>query len=188
MDKKPPTPRAPKLLTIDLGADLKASWYQWCAEHNLVPGKAARHLIETQLKAAPEPGQARCLPPPAVRVGTASDTGPKVVHKIYFTPSEHQVLLAVAAAQGFGLHEFVIAAVRAALAQAPTYGQAELETLTRSNASLANVLGALATLRQQTPDADLVHRLAALEQDVKTHVEQVSRSMAVGARRWQLKV
>ena len=51
-------PRAQKLLTIDLGADLKTSWYQWCAEHNLVPGKAARHLIETRLKEAPEQAQA----------------------------------------------------------------------------------------------------------------------------------
>ena len=181
-------PRAQKLLTIDLGADLKASWYQWCAEHNLVPGKAARHLIETRLREAPEQAQAPHSSPPKVRVGAKADSGPKIGHEVYFTPSEHQALLVVAAAQGFGLHEFVIAAVRAALAQAPTYGQAELETLTRSNASLANVLGALATLRQQTPEADLAHRLAALEQDVKTHIEQVSRSMAVGARRWQLKV
>ena len=43
-------------------------------------------------------------------------------------------------------------------------------------------------LRQQTPDADNALRLAVLEQDVRTHIEQVSRSMAVGARRWQLKV
>lgn len=188
MSKLPSPPRAQKLLTIDLGADLKTSWYQWCAEHNLVPGKAARHLIETRLREAPEPGQAPCPSTPKVRVGAKADSGAKIGHEVYFTPSEHQALLAVAAAQGFGLHEFVIAAVRAALAQAPTYGQAELETLTRSNASLANVLGALVALRQQTADADLAYRLAALEQDVRTHIEQVSRSMAVGARRWQLKV
>jgi hypothetical protein len=188
MTKQPSPPRAPKLLTIDLGTDLKTSWYQWCARHDLVPGKAARHLIETKLKEAPESGQTPRDITPRVRVGSTGDNGPKIGHEVYFTPSEHQALLAVAAAQGFGLHEFVIAAVRAALAQAPTYGQAELETLTRSNASLATILGALMALRQQTPDAELAHRLAALEQVVRTHIEQVSRSMAVGARRWQFKV
>lgn len=81
----------------------------------------------------------------------------------------------------------MIAAARAALVNAPAYGQSELEALTHSNAHLAQIATELAALRRQTADADLADRLAALERDMKTHIEHVSRTLAVGARRWQIR-
>ena len=102
--------------------------------------------------------------------------------------SEHEALVACAAAEGFGIQEFVIAAVRAALAQAPTYGQAELEALTRSNATLVNVVSALVALKSTAPDTSTAGQLQTLEQDVRSHIEHVSRTLAIGTRRWQLKI
>ena len=212
MDTKAKIPRASKLLTIDLGADLKASWLHWCADHQLVPSKALKRLIESTLSQALQASQAPPHPIPIVHIGTSSDTRsnvvyksytppfatqeritrassqPKVVVKVSFTLSEHEALVAFATAQGFGVQEFVIAAVRAALAQAPTYGQAELEALTRSNATLVNVVLALVALKSETDDATIAERLASLEHEVKSHIEHVSRSMAIGTRRWQLNV
>ena len=212
MDKTPSSPRAAKLLTIDLGTDLKASWFQWCVERQLAPGKALKSLIEKTLEDAPGASQAPPQPIPTVHIGTSSDarsnvvyksytppfatqeritrasSQPKVVVKVSFTLSEHQALVAFATAQGFGVQAFVIAAVRAALAQAPTYGQAELEALTRSNATLVNVVLALVALKSETDDATIAERLALLEHEVKSHIEHVSRSMAIGTRRWQLNV
>ena len=215
MDKIPSSPRSPraaKLLTIDLGADLKTSWFRWCAERQLVPGKALKSLLESTLRQGLQASDTPPPPIPTVHIGTSSDarsnvvyksytppfatqeritrasSQPKVVVKVSFTLSEHEALVAFATAQGFGVQEFVIAAVRAALAQAPTYGQAELEALTRSNATLVNVVLALVALKSETDDATIAERLASLEHEVKSHIEHVSRSMALGTRRWQLNV
>lgn len=182
----PPIPRAAKLLTIDLGADLKAAWSRWCKARGFTPSEVVRRLIETRLTDASEPPQAP-RPSMRARVGTKPDSRPKIGHEVYFTPSEHHALLAAAAAQGLGLHEFVIAAVRAALANAPTYGQAELEALTLSNVGLVNVITAAAALRAQTPDETIANRLDIIENDLRQHIEHVSAAMAVGTRRWQLK-
>ncbi len=212
MTPKPTTPRAAKLLTIDLGADLKASWFQWCAERQLVPGKALKRLIETALREGLEAPNPPVLPGPVVKVGTKPDAHSKIVNKAYkapysdkervtrsliqpkvevrvsFTVSEHEALVAVATAQGFGVQEFVIAAVRAALAQTPSYGQAELQALTLSNATLVKVVTALVAFKTSPADTANATQFESLENAVRSHIEQVSRLMAVGARRWQLKV
>ena len=212
MDNQSVTPRAAKLLTIDLGTDLKSRWFQWCAERQLVPGKALKSLLEQTLKHGLGAAEMPSPPVPAVKVGASPDarskvvykaytppfaakervvrasTQPKFGHEIYFTATEYHALLTVAAAQGFGLHEFVIAAVRAALAQMPTFGQAELEALTRSNAALVNVVAGLVALKSAMNDATIAQQFASLENDVRSHIETASRLMAVGTRRWQLKV
>ena len=212
MDNQSVTPRAAKLLTIDLGTDLKSRWFQWCAERQLVPGKALKSLLEQTLKHGPGAAEMPSTPVPAVQSGriagralqgclqglhppfaakervVRASTQPKFGHEIYFTATEYHALLTVAAAQGFGLHEFVIAAVRAALAQMPTFGQAELEALTRSNAALVNVVAGLVALKSAMNDATIAQQFASLENDVRSHIETASRLMAVGTRRWQLKV
>lgn len=184
MIEKPQTRRASGLLSVDLGEELKSSWYQWCASRKLIPGKAVRSLIEIKLQE--EQGQPSLTA--VVQMGSASDHGQKIGHEIYFTPSEHQVLLAVAKIEGYGLHEFVIASVRAALAKAPAYGQMELEALTRSNAALVTVLMHLVAIRREVQDEAIAGRLNALENDVRAHIECVSQSMAAGVRRWKLEV
>ena len=97
-----------------------------------------------------------------------------MVVKVSFTLSEHEALVAFATAQDFGVREFVIAAVRAALAQAPTYGQAELEAPTRGNATLVNVELALVALKCETDDATIAERLASLENEVKSLKQHIS--------------
>lgn len=212
MTTKPTTPRAAKLLTIDLGADLKASWFQWCSERQLVPGKALKNLIENTLRERLEASPTAALPAPVVKVGARPDAHSKIVNKAYKAPysdkervtrsliqpkvevrvsltvSEHEALLVVATAQGFGVQEFVIAAVRAALAQTPSYGQAELEALTLSNATFVKVVTALVALKSSPADTANATQFESLENEIRSHIEHVSRLMAVGARRWQLKV
>jgi hypothetical protein len=226
----PQAPRAAKLLTVDVGTDLKTRWLAWCSKHQQIPGRALKHLIETTLRAGetthqpddPTPHQNQTTlsqtpppsptTPPQIQVGTHPDphtkpvtktytppyatkerttrttSQPKVEARVSFTVSEHEALVACAAAEGFGVQEFVIASVRAALAQAPTYGQAELEALTRSNATLVNVVSALVALKGTAPDPNTAGHLQTLEQDVRSHIEHVSRTLAIGTRRWQLKI
>jgi hypothetical protein len=181
-----PSPRAARLVTVDLGADLTREWTQWCADRGLVRGKALRNLVEKALAEGLELATSRSGAAVRVVVAKQPDDGPKVSRELQFTPSEIE---AVAKAQGFAFQEWVIAAARAALAKAPAYGQVELEALTQSNAHMAQVVIELAALRrQQQGGGEPAEALGRLEADIRQHVETVSAAMAQGAQRWQLKV
>lgn len=186
MDQPKPS-RSDGLVTVQLGADLKSEWVAWCLQRDLVPGKALRSLVE---KALAE-GLELTTTPKGHRVkvvmGKAPDTGPKVRRELQLTPSENATIEAVAKVQGFGFQDWVIAATRAALAKAPSYGQAELEVLVESNRRLVQLVGELGALRRAGQSEDLADDLARIEQDIKAHVELVSLAMAKGAQRWQLK-
>jgi hypothetical protein len=175
-------------MTVDLGPDLKRAWTDWCAQRQLVPGKVLRTLVENALREGLQTPKGRATVLPPVTLGTHPDTAPKVGRELRFTESEQAAIEAVAQAQGFGFQDWVIAATRAALANAPAYGQVELEALTRSNQLLAQSVVELAALRRQESQEGVAQRLEQLELAVRAHVETVSTVMAQGAQRWQLKV
>lgn len=187
-DPKTSSTRAAGLVTVQLGPDLKREWTQWCADRSLVPGKALRSLVERALADGLELAASRSGETVRVVVAKQPDRGPKVGREVQFTPSENAAIEAVAKAQGFAFQEWVVAAVRAALAKAPSYGQAELEALTQSNAHMAAVALDLAALRRQEAPGEVAEALGRLEGEIRQHVETVSASMAQGAQRWQLKV
>lgn len=180
--------RAEGLVTVQLGKELKLQWVQWCSERDLVPGTALRKLVDKALSEGLELGQSGGGKGIRVIVGKAPDTGPKVGREMQFTPSEDAAIVAAAKAQGFGFQEWVIAATRAALAKAPSYGQAELEELTRSNGHLAQLVIELRALRRSETLLGSSYHLEKLEEEVRVHVEIVSAAMAQGVQRWQLKV
>ena len=182
------TSRAAGQVKVDLGVETKQAWIRWCADRDLVPGKALRTLVERALAEGLELATARSGAVVRVVVASQPDREPKIEHRISFTPSEKRAIEAVSTAQGFGFQDWVIAAVRAALANAPSFGQAELEALTQSNTLLAQVSLDLAALRRGEPATDVAASLGTLEAEIKQHVEHVSAAMAQGARRWQLKV
>jgi hypothetical protein len=181
--------RAAGQVKVDLGEEAKRAWMQWCANRGLVPGKALRSLLERALADGPELGASPAGEAVRVVVAKQPDRGPKVGREVQFTPSENSAIEAAAKAQGFGFQDWVIAAARAALAQAPAYGQAELEALTHSNAHMAQIAVELAALRRRAESGgDLAESLAQLDGEIRRHVETVSAAMAQGAQRWQLKV
>lgn len=188
MTEKPASSRSAGLVTVDLGAALKTEWVQWCQARNLVPGKAARRLIE---KAVVEGSELPTRPHRAhvmVNIAHEPDDGLKTEHKVYLTPSEKAAIAAAAQAQQFGFQEWVIAAVRAALTQAPSFGQAEITELVKSNLTLVQVVSELSALRRASTDADMNEKIKALEVGLKKHVEVVSASISQGAKRWLLKM
>ena len=185
MNEKPSS-RAEGLVTVQLGKDLKQDWVQWCQKRQLVPGAALRSLVERAIADGLELAAARDGVRVKVRVAKEPDAGAKVSREMQFTPSENAAVEAVAGAQGFGFQDWVIAAVRAALAQPPSYGQNELEALTASNAMLVRIVADVAALRRGENNPEVTERLRSLEKDLKTHVETVSSAMAKGAKRWRL--
>lgn len=179
--------RAAGLVTVQLGPELKTEWVQWCAARDLVPGKALRNLVEKALQEGLELAVSVKGERVKVVVAKVPDIGPKVGREVQFTPSENSAIEAVAAAQGLGFQEWVIAAVRAALAKAPTYGQTELEALTQSNLRLVQIVVELGALRRAQGGA-AAEELERFEREIKAHIELASVAMAKGAQRWQLKV
>lgn len=180
--------RAAGQVKIDLGPALKADWAQWCSERGLVPGRAVRTLVERAIREGLELGAGAGGRTIALKVRPVPDEGPKVQREVHFTPSEDRAISSAAAGAGLGYFEWVVAAVRAALTSAPTYGQAELEAVTASNRMLANVLLELSAMRRAGAAGLDAERLAVLEREVRRHVETVSAAMAQGARRWQIDV
>lgn len=184
-----PPSRSQGLVTVQLGTDLKAAFQQWCASQRVTPSKALRSLVERAL--AEGEGAAAAAPPAApvrFQLGSGGESGQRRGREIYFNASEHEAIELAAAAEGFGFHEWVIAAVRAALAQVPAYGQAELQALVQSNAGLAQAIVQIKAIRGELGEADLAERIHQLERDLRQHVEAVSRVMAQGAHRWQIKI
>lgn len=153
-----------------------------------MPGKALRQLVEKAMAEGLELGSSDGGRLIRVVVGNAPDAGPKIDREIRFTPTEDGAIAAAARAQGFGFQDWVIAATRAALAKAPSYGQDELEALTQSNKHLAQLVVELAALRRLEQHPEIAEHLARLEEDVRRHVKVVSAAMAQGVQRWQLKL
>jgi len=194
------TPRSAGLLSVDLGAALKAAWRAHCDALGVKPGPAICALVQASLK-APTAALGRevidgdasgaCRPPASptlARLGFRSDLGPKVPREIALTPSEDAAIKDVCASQGFGYQAWLVAAVRAALTHTPTFGQAEMEALTASNALLAGVAIDLSQWRRQVAETAIADRLESLEATVRAHVELSSRTMAQGSRRWEITV
>nr|WP_317623833.1 hypothetical protein [Acidovorax sp. SUPP3334]BDH38342.1 plasmid mobilization relaxosome protein MobC [Acidovorax sp. SUPP3334] len=180
--------RAAGLVTVDFGPALKTQWLTWCADRNLRPAKALRSLIERVIAEGLELAPRASDEPVQARVASEPDRGPKIGREVYLTPSENAAVEAVAESQGFGVHEWVVGAIRAGVAGAPSYGQEELQALTQSNALLAQLVVDLSALRKRQDDDQLAAALAQVEGAVRHHVETVSAVMAQGARRWQLTV
>jgi hypothetical protein len=185
---KPKTSRAIEKLSVQLGADLKREWLKWCEERGQAPAQAVRELVETALKTDLEHSGTRKVSKPNVRIGREPDTGSKVSREIQFSATENAAIEAAAAAQGFGFQEWVIAATRAALANAASYGQSELEELSQSNILLGHLVMELSAIRRAQTSNVLTGRIQEIETHVKLHMENVSASMAQGARRWQIKI
>jgi hypothetical protein len=187
MNNHPPS-RAAGNFSVQLGVELKAEWSTWCAKHGLVPGKALRSLVERTIQEGIEPPEASRMPATKVAVAKAPDQGPKVRRELHLTPTEDTAIEAVSKAQGFGYQDWVVAAVRAALVKAPSYGQAELEVLSQSNLRLAQIVGELSALRRAENREYLAEGWGRLEMEVRDHVAAASLTMAQGAQRWLLKV
>jgi hypothetical protein len=180
--------RGAGLLSIDVGPALKTQWLAWCAERHLLPSAAARSLLEQTVIHGLEPPQMPTSTIAPIRVGTAPDSGPKKDARVYFTPSEFKSLVMAGDQLGLGIQEFVIAAVRAAITQTPTYGQSEVAALTASNARLFDALEQLHQMRDGTKSDATGNSIDELRAVIERHILVTTEAMAKGTRRWQLKV
>jgi len=178
--------RSEGMITCDLGRDLKSAWIAWCESKGLVSSKALRGLVEKALSEGLEINAVKQGVTVKVVLTDRKEKDPSVAKKIVFTASETEAVDAVAQAQGYSFNAWVIAAVRAALANATSYGQQEIEALVASNAEMAKIAIELAALRRQ---GEVVEpELESLEKAVREHVERVSAILSAGVERWAIKI
>lgn len=178
--------RSQGMITCDLGHDLKSAWIAWCESKGLVSSKALRGLVEKALSEGLEINAVKQGVTVKVVLTDCKEKDPSVAKKIVFTASETAAVDAVAQAQGYSFNAWVIAAVRAALANATSYGQQEIEALVASNAEMAKIAIELAALRRRGGAVE--PELESLEKAVREHVERVSAILSAGVERWAIKI
>lgn len=181
-----PSQRSAGLLTIDLGESLKVAWKAHCGALGMRPGPAVVGLVQAALKDGTDQTMTSSPITRTARLGARPDEGRRMERRLTFTPSEDRAIASAAKALGMGYQQWVVAAVRSALARVPAFGQAELEALTCSNRHLAALVVDLASSRRAAGDTELMNQMVDLERLVRTHVERVSTMLAHGARRWEI--
>lgn len=180
--------RSAGLLTVDLGEPLKAAWQARCQSEGVHLGPAVVALVTAALAAPPAPCTVcRPLETGRGRLGVRPDVGKRCERRLVFTPSEDRAIGKAAQDAGMGYQQWVVAAVRGALARVPAFGQAELEALVASNLALAQLTMELSAWRRSGLRPDTVlDRLGALDARVRAHVEVASATLAHGTRRWEI--
>ena len=155
-----------------------------------MPGKAVRSPVEQAIEGGLELSARQGGKQIHAVVAKGADRGPKVGREVQFTPSENQAIEHVAKLEGYGFQEYVVAAVRAALAQAMSHGQREIGALTQSNLKLITVAKELKAIREMNAIAltQKHQNWETLEDEIRRHIEKSSLTMAKGAQRWQLEI
>lgn len=191
-DTKPTTPRADRgIYAVELGSELKDAWLKWCKEKGIKHGNAAKSLLQavldgsldlaitTRLEGGGKPLKLKVMP-------VAEDDVKKIEIRISLTPSEVEAVKEVAKAQGLDYQDWMIGAVRGALANVAMFGKLELEQLVASNKELASISLSLVAVKSDITDNEVKRLVADLQSQIRIHVELVSKTMAQGARRWHI--
>lgn len=191
-DTKPTTPRVDRgIYAVELGPELKEAWLKWCKEKGVKHGNAAKSMLQAVLDgsldlAISTPLEGNATPLKLKLQPVAEDDAKKTEVRMSLTPSELEAVKAAAIAQGLDYQDWLVGAVRGALANAPMFGQMELRELVTSNKELASIGLSLVSRKSDITDAELRRTIEALQSDIRKHVETVSKTMAQGARRWRI--
>jgi hypothetical protein len=116
------------------------------------------------------------------------DEGPKSRIELRLTASERQALTLSAENEGLTAQQWLIGLVRANLAQRPQFGMRELDALGESNYQLLAIgrsLNQIAKrLHEGLPEQVTPADIERLRQEIKKHVERVSKAIRGNLERW----
>jgi hypothetical protein len=177
---------------IELG-EARSRWDQWCAQRGLTPQEAARQLIlgvlqeDTRLQ---DP-----LRGPLTRWPDTEERHHPVL--IRLTPSAWSAVKQRAVASGRTGNRWIVALVRAHLANEPQFDQNELRLLATSNQQLAGMvrlLGGLARESEHTSDAGHIvqyegrvsrQQFEELKKILDSHLRVVAALMRANLDHWR---
>jgi hypothetical protein len=179
-------------LRIELG-ELKPCWDKWCAQRGLRPQEAARQLMLDALRgdvSLHDPVVGAAMGPP--------DIEERQDFRIRLTPTERSAVRLRASASGFSGNRWVVALIRAHLANEPQFEEAELQVVAASNQQLAGLVRLLAgharaceqeAGSEQTSRRDAVvsrQQFEELKQTLDAHLRAVAALIRANLDRWSL--
>lgn len=179
-------------LSVYLG-DSKKPWLAYCAKRNLKPGAQIRAAVDAELarvKRGVVRDDAGGTIPAVVAKDESPDYGKKKRLELRLTPSELQVLKALADGEGCSHQVWAVNALRGVMTRQPQIGMKEYEALGESNYQLLAIgrnLNQLAKrLNQLHVEPVSVEKIEALTRIIEKHTRQVSKVMGASLERWSL--
>ena len=172
-------------ITVDL-LGFKKPWLDWCKAQGHEPAHAFRQIVARLTGTA----SARASTP--VEVEPHQPERPTRRKVVMLTPSESQLVEALALAEGFSVTRWLSALVRARLTGTGQYGQHELEVLATSNMQLLKIgrnLNQIAKALNTAPHERRVYRIDLIEEldtQIKEQTRLVSDAMTANVERWRL--
>jgi predicted DNA binding CopG/RHH family protein len=176
--------KSDNVLSIYLGADLKAKWLAFCSTNCTTSSKAMQDVVRKLTGRAPELVLFKA-------VHEAPDKCKKRL-ELRLTESELECVRQLAARAGNSPNTWVINLVRANLTRTPQLNFNELQTLGKSNSNLLAIGRNLnqiarwmnANMGSAPPELAYIDRLY---KHVVTHTEEVTKIMRSNLDRWTLK-
>ncbi len=172
-------------ITVDLG-ELKTPWQAWCQAHGITPSHALRNALRQAMDR-----KATRAPAPWSRVIPKRERATARI-ELNLTPSELGALKQMAGYEGYVPTKWLVAMVRAKLTGQPQVGQAELETLARSNQQLLalgrnlNQIAKVLNTAPQNRAAFRVEVITELSRVIQAHTKKVSNVLRGTVERWHL--
>lgn len=182
MTNETPTP----ILSVRLGADLKARWEAYCVTLGTAPSSAIKAAIEQQLEKAGK------LPQPKTYQQTreAPVGEPKVRFEILMTKSEKAAVAERAEVERCSMRRWIIDAIRTGLTQQPQFGMAEVDALGESNYQLLAIgrnLNQIArAINEGRCDSIALSSIEQLRKVIDSHTDKVSGAIRASLERWQI--
>ncbi len=172
-------------VTVDLG-ELKAPWQAWCGKQGVTPSHALRNALRQAMD-----WRASQAPAPRSRVISKRERATARI-ELNLTTSELAALKKMAGHEGYVPTKWLVAMVRTKLTGQPQVGQAELETLARSNQQLLalgrnlNQIAKVLNTAPQNRAAFRVEVITELSRVIQAHTKKVSDVLRGTVERWHI--
>jgi len=179
-DKKSP------ILSVRLGAELKARWDDYCEKIGTAPSTAIKAAITQQLAQAQQKPASKTYR--QARERPADE--PKVRFEILLTPSEKQAIHERADFEQCSMRRWIVDACRVRLTCEPQFSMKEIEELGESNYLLLAIgrnLNQIARrLNEGKREEVTVERINDLRALIDAHTSVVSTAIRASLERWRI--
>lgn len=173
------------VVTVYLGADLKARWNSYCKYKKVNASSSLRELIQFLLS---KDGFTHAVVPEATQQDKTTRLEIRLKPALYVELKRH------AATEGLSPNRFVTGLLSARLSKTvPIFGQYELDELTASTSQLLRLgtnLNQIARAINQNPlETDLarVELIHEIRQEINLHTQHVAALIEANLKRWSVK-
>lgn len=172
-------------MNIHLGAELKASWTDYCLALGKSPGAAIKAAIEQQLAHA-----ATSEPRTYQQIAETPTSEPKQRFEILLTASEKAAIKERSQTERCSMRRWIVDAIRVGLTHEPQFGMSEIDALGESNYQLLalgrNLNQVARRLNEGEYEPVTLERIEALSELIRKHTGVVSQAIRASLERWDI--